>query len=251
MRSSFYTAAAGAAGNLLRISVISNNMANVNTAGYKSKNSVFSDLIYTALAAQNENIEKGHGIRMDKTDSLTYQPGALNQTGRDYDFAIEGPGFFGLLDPDTDNTIYTRDGSFEPVNIDGEFYLCDSMGRQVLDADGEPVLLSVNGEDGNEGEGIDVAGSIGIFNIPIQDGLDVLGYNVYAVSDKNGEVYSQANMDNEEPRGKLLQGMLEMSNVELAKELSQLIESQKAYQLSLKMLQTSDEIEQLECELRR
>ena len=251
MRSSFYTAAAGAAGNMLRISVISNNMANVNTTGYKSKNSVFSDLIYTALAAQNENIEKGHGIRMDKTDSLTYQPGALNQTGRDYDFAIEGPGFFGLLDPDTDNTIYTRDGSFEPVNIDGEFYLCDSMGRQVLDADGEPVLLSVNGEDGNEGEGIDGAGSICIFKIPIQDGLDVLGYNVYAVSDKNGEVYSQVNLDNEEPRGKLLQGMLEMSNVELAKELSQLIESQKAYQLSLKMLQTSDEIEQLECELRR
>ena len=115
MRSSFYTAAAGAAGNMQRISVISNNMANVNTNGYKSKNSVFSDLIYTALAAQNDNIEKGHGIRMDKTDSLTYQPGALNQTGRDYDFAIEGPGFFGLLDPDTDNTIYTRDGSFEPV----------------------------------------------------------------------------------------------------------------------------------------
>ena len=58
-------------------------------------------------------------------------------------------------------------------------------------------------------------------------------------------------LNNEEPRGKLLQGMLEMSNVELAKELSKLIESQKAYQLSLKMIQTSDEIEQLECELRR
>ena len=123
------------------------------------------------------------------------------------------------------------------------------MGRQVLNADGEPVLLSVNGED--EGEEIDVAGIIGIFKIPIQDGLDVLGYNVYGVSDKNGEVYSQADLNNEEPRGKLLQGMLEMSNVELAKELSQLIESQKAYQLSLKMIQTSDEIEQLECELRR
>ena len=135
------------------------------------------------------------------------------------------------------------------MNIDGEFYLCDSVGRQVLNADGEPVLLSVNGED--EGEEIDVAGIIGIFKIPIQDGLDVLGYNVYGVSDKNGEVYSQADLNNEEPRGKLLQGMLEMSNVELAKELSQLIESQKAYQLSLKMIQTSDEIEQLECELRR
>ena len=135
------------------------------------------------------------------------------------------------------------------MNIDGEFYLCDSVGRQVLNADGEPVLLSVNGED--EGEEIDVAGIIGIFKIPIQDGLDVLGYNVYGVSDKNGEVYSQADLNNEEPRGKLLQGMLEMSNVELAKELSKLIESQKAYQLSLKMIQTSDEIEQLECELRR
>ncbi len=96
-----------------------------------------------------------------------------------------------------------------------------------------------------------MSGIICIFKIPLQDGLDVLGYNVYGVSDKNGEVYSQADLNNEEPRGKLLQGMLEMSNVELAKELSQLIESQKAYQLSLKMIQTSDEIEQLECELRR
>ena len=73
MRSSFYTAAAGAAGNMQRISVISNNMANVNTNGYKSKNSVFSDLIYTALAAQNDNIEKGHGIRMDKTPYILYR----------------------------------------------------------------------------------------------------------------------------------------------------------------------------------
>lgn len=239
-----------------RISVVANNMANVNTNGYKTKNSTFSDLVYTALeGAEGGTIKKGHGIRMEKTESLTRQQGGLSQTGRDYDFAISGSGYFALLNPNTDEVLYTRDGRFEAVNQDGEFYLCDSLGRQVLDKNEEPILLMTDTGDGeNSGEDDEktqLADRIGIFKIPIQDGLEAAGLNAFTVTDKSGYIYSQTDVSEEEPIGEIIQGSLELSNVELARELANLIESQKAYQLALKMVQTSDEIEQLECELRR
>ena len=114
--------------------------------------------------------------------------------------------------------------------------------------------MTDTGEGENEGEDDEktqLADRIGIFKIPVQDGLEAAGLNAFTVTDKSGYIYSQTDVSEEEPIGEIIQGALETSNVELARELANLIESQKAYQLALKMVQTSDEIEQLECELRR
>lgn len=247
MRASFYTAAVGAGGQQAKMDVVSNNMANVNTTAYKAKNAVFSDLVYTAMEGDGGvRGQRGHSVRLQKTESSFRAQGGLAQTGRDEDFAIGGDGFFALQDPETEEVFYTRDGRFDMSNLDDTFYLTDSFGRQVLDRDGNPIDLFNEDE-----EQTDIRDRIGIYQIPIEDGLISDGLNAYRAGDKNGEIYVQDEADGEGKPSVLYQGMIESSNVQLPKEMSQVIETQKAYQMALKMVQTADELEQVENELRR
>lgn len=227
--------------------VVSNNMANANTTAFKAKNAVFSDLVYTAM--EEDGIargQKGHSIRLQDTESTFRIQGGLSQTGRNEDFAIGGDGFFALQNPDTEEVFYTRDGRFDMSNLDGTFYLTDSYGRQVLDRDGNPIDLFTDDE-----EQPDLRDRIGIYKIPIEDGLISDGLNAYSTGEKNGEVFVQDEADEEGKPSVLYQGMLESSNVQLPKEMSDVIETQRAYQMTLKMIQTADELEQVENELRR
>lgn len=247
MRSSFYIAAAGAEGHQAKMGVIANNMANSNTHGYKSKNAVFSDLVYTAMEADGvERGQKGHSIRLQKTESTLRQSGGLSQTGREHDFGIEGDGFFALLNPSTEEILYTRDGRFDMSNLDGVFYLTDPYGRQVLDQDGSPIELLAEGAAQK-----DLRASIGIYKIPIGDGLVSDGLNAYRATEKNGEIVVQEGASEDGRLSTVHQGVLELSNVQLPKEMAQIIETQRAFQMALKMVQTADELEQLENELRR
>lgn len=246
MKTAFYTAAVGAGSQQAKMNVLANNMANAETIGYKSKNAVFADLMYTNMEAEADRGRVGHSVRLDKTESTIRQEGALEQTGGSYDFAIDGDGFFALLNPDTDQVSYTRSGRFQLSNEDGVFYLTDPLGRQVLDKDESPIEFF---QDDDEDTG-NLSDRIGIYKVPIVDGMISSGMGAFEVTDKNGEVSVQDESDD----GKistLRQGMLETSNVDMNKEMSEIVETQRAYQMALKMVQTSDELEQLENELRR
>lgn len=143
MYSSFYTAAAGAYAHQSKINVISNNMANINTTAFKPTNPVFADLLYTNQPdAQGGKLQRGHGARLDKTDVNLRNPGPIQPTENNLDFAINGQGFFAVQDMDGENIYYTRDGRFRVTNLDDTLYLTNYAGQVVLDSDGEAIEVN-------------------------------------------------------------------------------------------------------------
>lgn len=226
MNASFYAAVQGATGQQTKMDVIANNMANINTTGYKSKNAVFSELIRKNLNNREEiqnPVDSGSGaaIRLIGTD---YTPAGLTQTGNRDDYAIIGKGFFMLQNPLSGQISYTRDGNFIRSLRGDEFYLASSEGKMVLDPQGRPIRM----EEG-------AAADIGIFGFAVEAGLISTGNNEYKASALSGE-----------PRlsdsASLAQGALELSGVDLAMEMAKAMEAQKAYAMALKMIQTSDEV---------
>ena len=231
MDMSFYTAALAAAGQQERMNVIANNIANVNTDGFRAKNAVFSDLMYYNMrdeqAAQTK-VKAGSGITLQRTDT-DFAESALVFTQDNYDFAITGRGFFMLQNPATQEITYTRNGKFSLSEREDGFYLVNDGGRLVLDENRNPIRLE---EEGSSEEKLP-----GIFTFPMLHGMQNAGNSEFTVSEFNGEP-AQAE------EAKLHQGYLERSNVKLADEMSKTIESSRAYSYVLKMIQTSDEIEQ-------
>jgi flagellar basal-body rod protein FlgG len=174
--------------------------------------------------AATKDPETGCGARAEKTDIL-FEQAALSPTGGAYDFAIAGEGFFAVFDNASGNVYFTRNGHFSMSEYDGGiFYLANDDGYLLLD----------------EGFGfVRVGGDlkIGVFDFINKEGMLLKGNNLYEAVEKNGRPYLN-------DKATLRQGMLEMANVDLAFEMSRVIETQRAYQMSLKMVQTSDEIEQ-------
>lgn len=232
MNASFYTASVGAGMQQSKLDVIANNMANVNTDGYKSKSAVFSNLIYNNIneAQQSRSLKSGTGVKIQGTD-IDFSRGSINQTGNPLDYAIMGEGYFAVQNPKTEEIFYTRDGGFmmsEPLDFDGEtFNLATKEGYQVLDADEQPIELTSPGEDLN----------IGVFKFPISNGMQSVQNGRLQPTEKNGLAESV------DAEGILERGSIETSNVDVAREMSKIIEAQKAYQFSIKMIQASDEVQ--------
>ena len=158
----------------------------------------------------------------------------MEETGRKQDYAIVGDGFFALYDPDTGEISYTRDGSFalssfQQIKEDGTtdtlYYLADGEGRQVLDTNGYPIVVT----------DAEARQPVGVFTIQYLDGLQHVGSGRFVTTEKNGAVW----MSPSEVR----QGYLESSNVDLASEMGKVIEAQRTYSYVLRMMQTADEIE--------
>lgn len=233
MNLSFYTSVLGAGGQQDKINVIGNNIANSNTVGFKSENPVFSDLLYQNLNAEanqptNAELRTGSGARLDKTDTL-FDQGALTQTDNPLDYAIAGDGFFAVQSPQTGEIQYTRDGSFIQSRRGDEFYLAASDGWLVLDPNMQPIVVQDRQDRQN----------LGVFSFPIKNGLVHAGNNRFIAQEKNGQPEAVfTNYDN------LKQKSLERSSARLEREMPELVEAQRAYQYSLRMLRTSDEIEQ-------
>lgn len=235
MNLSFYTAAVGANQQQQRLNVQSNNLANVNTNGFKGTQPSFASLMYGNIQGMNgQNLPRGTGSRMilNNTD---FKIGPVNQNGYTYDYAIMGDGFFGLYDPVTTETSYTRDGSFmlsnyERPNEDGvmesAYILSDGDGRFVLGQDGEPLEVDPS----------DTSLPIAVYNFDNTNGMLHIGKNRFMPIEKNGppQLVEGATVQ---------QGFLEASNVDLATELSKVIEAQRSYSFALRMVQTSDEVE--------
>lgn len=234
MNQSFYTAAVGAAQQMERINVQANNIANVNTYGFKGEKPSFASLMNTTLIGiDEEELPIGVGAKMQQA-TTDFSSGAVYTTNRNMDYAINGDGFFALLDPSTGEVTYTRDGSFteslytqqgEDGTVETVTYLSDGDGRFVLSTLGQVIQI----------EDHELTQEIGVFDFMNTDGMLHMGDNRFAPVEKNGDVRMGT--------GTLIQGALEGSNVDLANELSKLIESQRSYSYALRMVQTSDEIE--------
>jgi len=236
-----------------RMSVISNNLANVNTTGFKRDRASFEDLIYQnvrqvgASSSQDTELPSGlnlgTGVRTVATQKLHAQ-GNLMQTNNNLDFAIEGRGFFQILTPDG-SIQYTRDGTFS-LNQDGE--IVSPNGYPLEPAITIPAnTLSVTlGSDGTVSvlvAGDDAPSQIG--NIELAEfinptGLEAMGGNLFRETLASGT--PTVTTPGQDGVGTLLQGALESSNVNVVEELVNMIETQRAYEMNSKAISTTDEM---------
>lgn len=229
MNMSFFSAAVGAAAQQNKMDIVSNNIANTNTDGYKYKNTVFSDLIYTNLNDAEDvetDLKRGSGARVDKTN-IAYSKGALETTGEPYDFGIMQDGFFAVQDPYTEERKYTSAGNFQVCHMsNGTMYLGDHNANFVIGKDDMPIFIDQYGDNTSDPA---------IFQFERKDRL----------ISEIGSYFSS--IDNEEPAMTdwiAEKGVLESSNVNLADQMTKVIESQRAYQYNLRMVQTADELQQ-------
>jgi flagellar basal-body rod protein FlgG len=253
MMRSLWTAAAGMIGQQFNIDTISNNLSNVNTTGFKQNRPDFEDLLYqttrTAGTPATEQtlvpvgVQIGHGVRVAATQKIFTQ-GSLQNTGNISDIAIEGEGFFRVLM--FDGTFgYTRDGSFkidsngQLVNSNGyrlmpevilpEGFIRDSL---AISQDGR-ITVKIPGLD----DPIDV-GQMELFRFVNPAGMQAVGENILKVTNASGDpIGGQPGFNG---MGKTIHKFLEMSNVEIVKEMVNMIVAQRAYEFNSKAVQTSD-----------
>jgi flagellar basal-body rod protein FlgG len=250
MNMSFYNAAVGAYQQQLRMNVQAQNIANVNTQGYRAERAAFGELMNRNVdGIDNSRLPKGTGARMIHAP-IDFSSRGFTDTGRNFDFAINGDGFFALFDPDTQEISFTRDGSFTmtqfwippaedaapEVDENGEeiepqptsvWRLSDNQGRCVLDPEGNFIVVDPD----NQKAPLD----LGVFDYAIHYGMQHADSSRLLATDLNGQLYLGT--------GEVKQGLLEMSNTDLTQEFIKVIESQRAFSYALKMVITSDEIE--------
>lgn len=230
MNIAFYTATVGANAQQNRLDTIANNMANLQTDGYKAQSIGFLDLLYSNMRAEppkNGDLTVGSGVRGEETN-INFDGGAIQTTNGNFDYAILGDGYFSIYNMEQDRLSYTRNGSFHMAQMgENAFYLAAQNGDFVLDKNMELIPV----------ESVDEQLEIGVFDFKNKNGVLLQGDNRFIPVEKNGEPILQTDAI-------LKKGYLESSNVELSYEMTKLIEAQRAYQLSLRMIQTSDEIEE-------
>ncbi|HET7322041.1 MAG TPA: flagellar basal-body rod protein FlgG [Longimicrobiaceae bacterium] len=255
MDPSLRTAATGMMAQQRRTEVIANNLANVNTTGFKRSHAHFEDLLYQTVqgqqttGAQEANtspaIQVGRGVRLAGVQRLHTQ-GPLEQTGRSLDLAIEGQGMFQVQLPGGEIR-YTRDGSF---TISDQGTIVTQDGYTVLpgvkipaDASGVQIsrtgIVTVTGADPSASQEL---GRIELARFTNPTGLLATGDNLYAQTPASGE--PSLGFPQDEGMGQLQQGALEASNVEIVQEMVDMISSMRAYELNSKAIKNSDEMMQ-------
>ena len=270
---SLYTAASGMEAQQQSIDTISNNIANVNTVGYKSERTEFETLMYQTMeradmdpanqTGKPVNLQSGSGVKPVGTARIFTQ-GSVQVTDYPLDFCIEGDGFF-VVDTGGGNLGYTRNGSFKlSMEPDGGGALVTSQGYYVLDTNGEKIIfpeetvmsdISVS-SDGlvsvmdEETGTINEIAQIDIVQFPNTQGIEAIGNNLYVPTVASGQPISEADgtITN---TSSIVQGALEASNVSVADEMINLIITQRAYELNSKSVTTADEMMQTANNLKR
>jgi len=252
MDASMWIAKTGLDAQQKRMSVISNNLANVNTTGFKRDRALFEDMLYqnivqpgSQITAENQSptgLMLGTGVRLVATEKLHSQ-GSLVTTQNALDLAIQGDGFFQIQQPDG-TVAYTRDGSFK-VNAEG--VLVTANGAQVGEA---PIVIPDNaatitiGKDGTVsiedagGGGNAVIGQIEIARFANPAGLQSLGQNLLRGTAASGEAI--VGVPGIAGAGQLMQGTVEASNVNVVEEMVNMIETQRAYEINSKAISAVD-----------
>jgi flagellar basal-body rod protein FlgG len=237
----------------MSVDVISNNIANVNTTGYKRSRADFQDLLYQTIKAPGmpsaegiqapTGIQVGLGVKPVAVQKLFTQGDFIN-TGNDLDLVIEGDGFFQLTRPD--GTIaYTRAGAFK-LDKDGRVVNSEGLPLEpaiTIPSDTTKITVGTNGSVAVQQAGSTTANTLGTMEIAKfvnPAGLQAIGKNLFIVSDASGD--PTTGTPGVEGRGTLNQGFLEMSNVNVVEELANLIIAQRAFDLNSKAVQASDEM---------
>jgi flagellar basal-body rod protein FlgG len=251
-----HTAATGMAAQELSVQVISNNIANLRTTGFKKQTADFQDLIYqhiSRVGAQASTqgtilpvgIDIGGGVKVVGTPRSMTQ-GTLSQTGNDLDLAVTGEGFFKILMPDG-TFQYTRDGTFQ----------MDNTGR-IVNAQGNPVQPTITIPQNAQGLAINsqgqvsvtqagsttstIIGQIGLTRFVNKAGLNPVGNNDFTDTPSSGA--PQDGIATLEGYGTINQGSLEQANVDVVSEMSDLIAAQRAYEMNAKVISAADQMMQ-------
>jgi flagellar basal-body rod protein FlgG len=253
MNEALWIAKTGLDAQQTRMSVISNNLANANTTGFKKGRAVFEDLIYQtvrqpgAQASQDTQLPSGlmlgTGVRVVATEKLFTQ-GNLVQTDNALDVAIQGRGFFQVLLPDG-SSAYTREGAFQ-VSRDGQLVTAGGYEVQpgiTIPDNAQSVSI---GEDGTVsvvvpgGAGSTEVGAIQLADFVNPGGLQAIGRNLLTETASSGA--PQVGSPGLTGLGSLIQGALESSNVNTVEELVNMIETQRAYEINSKAISTADQM---------
>lgn len=242
------------------LDVISNNLANVNTSGFKKSRAEFQDLMYQTLrqagAATGPDTQVptptqlGHGARLVATQKLNLQ-GSFQNTGNDYDVAIEGEGFFQITM--SDGTLaYTRDGSFKKDSqgrvVTSEGYVLepaitvpDNATGITISSDGRVTATTAAGDQD--------LGQITLARFVNPAGLDNFGHNLARETEASGAPI--VNNPGTDGTGTLMQQYVEMSNVQVVEEMVNMIVAQRAYEVNSKAIQTADDMLEKAASLKR
>jgi flagellar basal-body rod protein FlgG len=252
MLRAFSTSATGMMAQEMLVDVVANNLANVNTTGFKRSQIEFQDLLYSKLMEPGVEVspginaptglEVGSGVRVASTVRV-FSPGQLENTGRGLDIAIRGDGFLQVLMPNGDIR-YTRDGALQ-VNANGQ--LVTTVGYQIEPAISIPAeAASINiaadgGVNVTDSTGArSVVGTLQLARFVNPSGLTSQGDNLYALSDASGAALTGT--AGEEGYGTIQAGFLEKSNVQMITELVNLITAQRAYELNSRAIRAGDEM---------
>ena len=253
MMRSLFTAATGMESQQITIDTIANNLANVNTTGFKRSRANFHDLLYQTLRAPGQNstagtivpsgVQIGGGARVSSVEKM-FTEGAIRLTNKTTDMMVEGEGFF-RIQKDDGSIAYTRDGGLK----------VDNTGR-LVNADGFPLVPEITipagithdkiqvGMDGTvsvrSGSETQEIGQIQLANFINPAGLDALGRNLFGATLASGEPI--VGTPNTGGLGRIAQGELEASNVNIVEEMVNMISGQRAYEINSKVIQTGDQM---------
>ncbi|HEY4082046.1 MAG TPA: flagellar basal-body rod protein FlgG [Burkholderiaceae bacterium] len=250
---SLWIAKSGMEAQQTQLDAISNNLANSATNGYKRSHAIFEDLMYQNLRQSGANsteqtqlptgLQVGLGVRPVATSRI-YSQGSLQQTTNNLDLAIKGNGFFQIQQPDG-TTAYTRDGSFQ---LDANGQIVTNTGYTVVPGITIPATAQsiTIGQDGTVSVTLpgqvnpQTLGQIQLANFINPAGLDPKGANLFMETASSGT--PNVGAPNANGMGALQQGYVETSNVNVVEELVTMIQTQRAYELNSKAVQTSDQM---------
>src|SRR5208282_324302 len=259
MLRALYSSAAGMEAQQLNLDVISNNLANVNTTGFKKSKIEFQDLLYDttrSAGAEQSNgnqlptgLQIGHGSRAVAT-SKVFTEGELTQTGERLDVAIQGDGFFQVQMPDG-TLAYTRDGALKTSST-GQITTSDGLpvqgGFQPIPVGTTGITISPDGDVSTTGSNSSNF-QVTLVRFANPAGLQPIGRNLYAETAASGT--PETGTPNQTGFGSLQQGYLEKSNVKVVEEMVNMIVAQRAYEVNSKAVQAADEMMQQSNNLRR
>jgi flagellar basal-body rod protein FlgG len=269
MMRSLWSAASGMLAQQTNLDTVANNLANVNTVGYKKDTTEFKSLLYQTLQSPSTNsagenkpvpAQVGLGTRVSSITTVFTQ-GNMQASDDNTDLAIEGDGFFKVKNQDGE-ILYTRDGSFSTQPVDGGVMLCTSDGYPVLDQNNNTIVipgtysidsftvdtegnLSVRGADGKSVvltqtlNGQTYNQKIGLVQFNNPSGLSNVGGNMYQATVASGNALEESTNQGLST-SRIHQNYLEMSNVQVADEMVNMIVAQRAYEMNSKAIQASD-----------